>query len=118
MEDIDKKIKNMELIIAMRMLQEEDTMENRNRMINEMMKSGEPIRGSDSGGGYLERYLPFGVHAYPPYIRRSGGLWQGLYHLRHRRHQEGRGGGHEEPQDRREAVPPQGGHYHHQPCQG
>lgn len=39
MEDIDKKIKNMELIIAMRMLQEEDTMENRNRMINEMMKS-------------------------------------------------------------------------------
>ncbi len=39
MDNIDKQIKNMELIIAMRMLQEEDTLENRNRMINEMMKS-------------------------------------------------------------------------------
>lgn len=39
MEDIDKKVQNMELIIAMRVLQQENTPENRNRMLNEMMKS-------------------------------------------------------------------------------
>ncbi len=39
MEDLDKKIQNMELIIAMRVLQESDTKENRNRLINEMMRS-------------------------------------------------------------------------------
>ncbi len=39
MEDIDKKIQNMELIIAMRVLQQENTPENRNRMLNEMMRS-------------------------------------------------------------------------------
>lgn len=39
MEEIDKKIQNMELIIAMRVLQQENTPENRNRMLNEMMKS-------------------------------------------------------------------------------
>lgn len=39
MEDIDKKIQNMELIIAMRVLQQDNTPENRNRMLNEMMKS-------------------------------------------------------------------------------
>ncbi len=39
MEEIDKKIQNMELIIAMRVLQQENTPENRSRMLNEMMKS-------------------------------------------------------------------------------
>lgn len=39
MEELDKKIQNMELIIAMRVLQQDNTPENRHRMVVEMMKS-------------------------------------------------------------------------------
>lgn len=39
MEDINKKIQNMELIIAMRKLQDENTPQNRSKMISEMMRT-------------------------------------------------------------------------------
>lgn len=39
MEEIDKQVQNLELIVALRVLQENDTPENRSRMIQEMLKS-------------------------------------------------------------------------------
>ncbi len=39
MEDINKKIQNMELIIAMRRMQDDNTPQNRSRMISEMMRT-------------------------------------------------------------------------------
>lgn len=39
MEEVDKVIRNMELIIAIRKVQDEDTPQNRSRMISEMMRS-------------------------------------------------------------------------------
>ncbi|MDE7240009.1 MAG: hypothetical protein K2N41_09915, partial [Lachnospiraceae bacterium] len=39
MEDINKKIQNLELIIAMRKLQDENTPANRSKMISEMMRT-------------------------------------------------------------------------------
>lgn len=39
MEDINKKIQNLELIIAMRKLQDENTPQNRSKMISEMMRT-------------------------------------------------------------------------------
>lgn len=39
MEEVDKVIRNMELIIAIRKVQDDDTPQNRSRMISEMMRS-------------------------------------------------------------------------------
>ncbi|MBQ0042740.1 MAG: SseB family protein [Lachnospiraceae bacterium] len=39
MDELDKKIQNMDLIIAMRKMQDRDTQENRNNLINQMMRS-------------------------------------------------------------------------------
>lgn len=39
MDELDKKIQNMDLIIAMRKMQDQDTPENRNAMINQVMRS-------------------------------------------------------------------------------
>lgn len=38
-KDINKEIQNMELIIAMKLVKDNPSQENRNRMVNEMMKS-------------------------------------------------------------------------------
>lgn len=39
MEDINKKIQNLEFIVAMRKMQDENTPENRSKMITEMMRT-------------------------------------------------------------------------------
>ena len=39
MEELDKQIQNMDLIIAIRKLQDQDSAENRNAMVNQMMRS-------------------------------------------------------------------------------
>ncbi|MDE6420643.1 MAG: hypothetical protein K2K87_08970 [Lachnospiraceae bacterium] len=39
MEDINKKIQNLEFIVAMRKMQDENTPANRSKMISEMMRT-------------------------------------------------------------------------------